>query len=206
MKAVPRARPLPSSLRTNRAPMKGCPYRFYYSPIFKYHELQTTRHFRRDRRHFRHRHLHHQSSPCHNGRRGCQSHSGLRRLYGQPPKNLQTRSYRTHTFPARQSYLQSWNGRTPTRTRYQRISIQLIHLPHANCGAIFSPINQSETTMIVATPEQITDRQHQQATMRVQTQHLLARLDRRMQAAIDRQDRCLISQLQAEQEFLSRQM
>jgi hypothetical protein len=60
--------------------------------------------------------------------------------------------------------------------------------------------------MIVATPEQITDRQHQQATMRVQTQHLLARLDRRMQAAIDRQDRCLISQLQAEQEFLSRQM
>jgi hypothetical protein len=60
--------------------------------------------------------------------------------------------------------------------------------------------------MTIATPEQITDRQHQQATMRVQTQHLLARLDRRMQVAIDRQDRCLISQLQAEQEFLSRQM
>jgi hypothetical protein len=60
--------------------------------------------------------------------------------------------------------------------------------------------------MTIATPEQITDRQHQQATMRVQTQHLLARLDRRMQVAIDLQDRCLISQLQAEQEFLSRQM
>jgi hypothetical protein len=60
--------------------------------------------------------------------------------------------------------------------------------------------------MIIATLDQITDRQHQQATMRVQTQHLLARLDRRMQVAIEIQDRCLISQLQAEQEFLSRQM
>ncbi|WP_373547762.1 hypothetical protein [Chamaesiphon sp.] len=60
--------------------------------------------------------------------------------------------------------------------------------------------------MIIATLDQITDRQRQQATMRVQTQHLLARLDRRMQVAIDLQDRCLISQLQAEQEFLSRQL
>lgn len=60
--------------------------------------------------------------------------------------------------------------------------------------------------MIIATLDQITNRQRQQATMRVQTQHLLARLDRRMQVAIDLQDRCLISQLQAEQEFLSRQL
>jgi hypothetical protein len=60
--------------------------------------------------------------------------------------------------------------------------------------------------MIIATLDQITDRQRQQATMRVQNQHLLARLDRRMQVAIDLQDRCLISQLQAEQEFLSRQL
>jgi hypothetical protein len=60
--------------------------------------------------------------------------------------------------------------------------------------------------MIIATLDQITDRQRQQATMRVQTQHLLARLDRRMQVAIDLQDRCLISQLQAEQEFLSKQL
>jgi hypothetical protein len=60
--------------------------------------------------------------------------------------------------------------------------------------------------MIIATLDQITDRQRQQATMRVQTQHLLARLDRRMQVAINLQDHCLISHLQAEQEFLSRQL
>ena len=60
--------------------------------------------------------------------------------------------------------------------------------------------------MKIATLDQITDRQRQQATMRVQTQHLLARLDRRRQVAIDLQDRCLISQLQAEQEFLSKQL
>jgi hypothetical protein len=60
--------------------------------------------------------------------------------------------------------------------------------------------------MIIATLDRITNHQRQQATKRVQTQHLLAGLDRRMQVAIDLQDRCLISQLQAEQEFLSKQL
>lgn len=60
--------------------------------------------------------------------------------------------------------------------------------------------------MIIATPDQISTRQRQQAMMRVQTQHLLARLDRRIQIAIDLQDRCLISQLQSEQEFLIGQL
>jgi hypothetical protein len=65
----------------------------------------------------------------------------------------------------------------------------------------------TEFTMnITATPDQITDRQRQRATMRVKTQHLLARLERRIQVAIESRDRCLISQLQAEQEFLSRQL
>jgi hypothetical protein len=57
--------------------------------------------------------------------------------------------------------------------------------------------------MFIATPEQIIDRQRQQATMRTQAQHLLVLLDRRMQVAIDSNDRCLISQLHIEREFLS---
>ena len=60
--------------------------------------------------------------------------------------------------------------------------------------------------MIIATPDQIIARQRQQATMRIQAQHLLVLLDRRVQVAIDFQDRGLISQLQAEQEFLSKQL
>jgi hypothetical protein len=60
--------------------------------------------------------------------------------------------------------------------------------------------------MIIATPDQLADRDLQRATMQVQAQHLLAKLERRIQVAIDLQDRCLISQLQAEQEFLSRQL
>ena len=60
--------------------------------------------------------------------------------------------------------------------------------------------------MIIATLDQITDRQRQQATMRIQTQHLLARLDRRIQVAIESSDPYLLSQLQAEQEFLFKQL
>jgi hypothetical protein len=57
--------------------------------------------------------------------------------------------------------------------------------------------------MIIATPDQISSRQCQQATMKLQAQHLLVKLDRRMQVAIDANDGCLISQLQSEREFLS---
>jgi hypothetical protein len=60
--------------------------------------------------------------------------------------------------------------------------------------------------MIIATPDQILERDRQQAVMKIQTQNILNKLDRRMQVAIDLQDRCLISQLQAEQDFLSRQL
>jgi hypothetical protein len=42
--------------------------------------------------------------------------------------------------------------------------------------------------------------------MKIQAQNLLAKLDRQIQVAIESRDRCLISQLQAEQEFLSRQL
>ncbi len=59
---------------------------------------------------------------------------------------------------------------------------------------------------ITATPEQIIDRQRQQATMKIQAQHLLANLERRIQVAVATGDRCLICQLQSEQEFLSRQL
>jgi hypothetical protein len=60
--------------------------------------------------------------------------------------------------------------------------------------------------MFIATPDQISARNLQQLTMKIQAQNLIVKLDRRMLVAIDLQDRCLISQLQAEQEFLSRQM
>jgi hypothetical protein len=42
--------------------------------------------------------------------------------------------------------------------------------------------------------------------MKIQAQNLLAKLDRQIQVAIESRDRGLISQLQAEQEFLSRQL
>jgi hypothetical protein len=60
--------------------------------------------------------------------------------------------------------------------------------------------------MFIATPDQISARNLQQLTMKIQAQNLIVKLDRRMLVAIDLQDRCLISQLQAEQEFLSRQL
>jgi hypothetical protein len=60
--------------------------------------------------------------------------------------------------------------------------------------------------MIIATPDQISARNQQQLTMKLQAQNLLAKLERRIQVEIESRDRCLISQLQAEQEFLSRQL
>jgi hypothetical protein len=60
--------------------------------------------------------------------------------------------------------------------------------------------------MIIATPDQIQTRQIQQATMKTQYRNLLVQLERRLQVAIDRQDRYLINQLQTEQEFLTKQL
>jgi hypothetical protein len=60
--------------------------------------------------------------------------------------------------------------------------------------------------MMIATPDQISARNLQQLTMKIQAQNLLAKLERRIQVAIESRDRCLISQLHAEQEFLSRQL
>ena len=60
--------------------------------------------------------------------------------------------------------------------------------------------------MIIATFDQLTARQYQQATMKIQAQHLLARLEQRMQVAIDLENRYLISQLQIEREFLLKQL
>jgi hypothetical protein len=60
--------------------------------------------------------------------------------------------------------------------------------------------------MMIATPEQISARNLQQLTMKIQAQNPLAKLERRIQVAIESRDCCLISQLQAEQEFLSRQL
>jgi hypothetical protein len=60
--------------------------------------------------------------------------------------------------------------------------------------------------MIIATPDQIQTRQIQQATMKTQYRNLLVQLERRLQVAIDRQDRYLINQLQTEKESLTKQL
>jgi hypothetical protein len=60
--------------------------------------------------------------------------------------------------------------------------------------------------MIIATPDQIQTRQIQKDTMKTQYRYLLAQLERRLQVAIDRQDRYLINQLQIEQDFLIKQL
>jgi hypothetical protein len=60
--------------------------------------------------------------------------------------------------------------------------------------------------MIIATPDQISARDLQKLTMKIQAQNLLAKLDRRIQVAINCGDRCLVSQLQAEQKFMSKQL
>ncbi len=54
--------------------------------------------------------------------------------------------------------------------------------------------------------DQEVDRQRQQATMKIQQQHLLAKLARRIEVAIDRGDRYLISQLQSERELLLKRL
>jgi hypothetical protein len=59
---------------------------------------------------------------------------------------------------------------------------------------------------IIATPDQISARDRQQATMKIQAKNLLTNLEQRIQVAIDRGDRCLIAQLQIEQEFLFKQL
>jgi hypothetical protein len=60
--------------------------------------------------------------------------------------------------------------------------------------------------MIIATPDQLADRDLQRATMQVQAQHLLAKLERRIQVAIESRDRCLLSQLQSERDLLLNQL
>ena len=60
--------------------------------------------------------------------------------------------------------------------------------------------------MFIATPDQISAHQSQQAIMKIQSQNLLARLDRRMQVAIESRDCYLISHLQSEREFLLKQL
>jgi hypothetical protein len=47
----------------------------------------------------------------------------------------------------------------------------------------------AQTIMIIATPDQISDRQRQQASIKTQTQHLLAKLARRIEVAIESRDR-----------------
>jgi hypothetical protein len=59
--------------------------------------------------------------------------------------------------------------------------------------------------MFIATPDQIQARQIQQATMKTQYRNLLTQLERRLQVAIDRQDRYLINQLEAEKDYLIKQ-
>jgi hypothetical protein len=60
--------------------------------------------------------------------------------------------------------------------------------------------------MFIATPDQIQARQIQQATMKTQYRNLLTQLERRLQAAIDRQDCYLINQLEAEKDYLIKQL
>jgi hypothetical protein len=60
--------------------------------------------------------------------------------------------------------------------------------------------------MIIATPDQIFARNLQQITIKTQTQHLLAKVVRRIEVAIDRGDRCLIAQLQSERDLLLKQL
>jgi hypothetical protein len=60
--------------------------------------------------------------------------------------------------------------------------------------------------MIIATPDQLQARQIQLATMKTQYRHQLDQLARRLQVAIERQDRYLINQLQIEQDFLIKQL
>jgi hypothetical protein len=59
--------------------------------------------------------------------------------------------------------------------------------------------------MFIVTPDDLFARNQQQLTMKIQTQHLLAKLDRRIQVAVATGDRYLLSQLQAEREFLLKQ-
>jgi hypothetical protein len=59
---------------------------------------------------------------------------------------------------------------------------------------------------IIATPDQISARDRQQATMKIQVQNLLTKLERRIQVAIKSRDCCLIVQLQAERELLLKQL
>jgi hypothetical protein len=58
--------------------------------------------------------------------------------------------------------------------------------------------------MIIATPDQISARDLQKLTMKIQAQNLLAKLDRRIQVAIESGDCCLVSQLKAERELMSK--
>jgi hypothetical protein len=67
-------------------------------------------------------------------------------------------------------------------------------------------LNPPGITMIIATPDQIQTRQIQQATMKTQYRNLLVQLERRLQVAIDRQDRYLINQIQMEKDFLTKQL
>jgi hypothetical protein len=67
-------------------------------------------------------------------------------------------------------------------------------------------LNPPGITMIIATPDQIQTRQIQQATMKTQYRNLLIQLERRLQVAIDRQDRYLMNQLEAEKNYLTKQL
>ncbi len=59
---------------------------------------------------------------------------------------------------------------------------------------------------INATRDQIHASQVQKATMMTQYRYLLAQLDRRMLVAVTNNDRYLINQLQADQEFIAKQL
>jgi hypothetical protein len=59
---------------------------------------------------------------------------------------------------------------------------------------------------VAATPAQHQERQLQKTSIKTQYQHLLVQIDRRIQAAITRQDHCLVTQLMAEQQFLIKQI
>jgi hypothetical protein len=59
---------------------------------------------------------------------------------------------------------------------------------------------------MIATPSQISERDQQRAIMKIQNRNSLSQLERRIQVAIESHNRCLISQLQAEQQFLAKQL
>jgi hypothetical protein len=60
--------------------------------------------------------------------------------------------------------------------------------------------------MFIATPDDLFARDQQRLTMKIQAQNLLAKLDRRIQVAIESGNRYLVSQLQAERELMSKQL